>query len=148
MTEYDLIIGGEESGGLTVHGHVPEKDGILACMLMAELRAKVKKSFKKIIADLQKKVGFFYTNRVNISLNEKIIEQFRERMNSKPPVKISGFTTVRINDMDGWKYIFKENAWMGIRLSGTEPVARLYLEADSPKKISSLLAVGKKLIKG
>lgn len=148
MTEHEFILGGEESGGLTIKNHVPEKDGILACLLMVELRAFEKKSFAAILENLQRKVGYFYTKRINMAFDAKVLEQFSERMQSDPPVKIKGFSTVRIMTIDGWKYIFKENAWMGFRLSGTEPVVRLYLEADSPKKLEKLIDTGKKFILG
>lgn len=148
IRENDFIIGGEESGGLTIKGHVPEKDGILACLLMVELKAFEKKPFAKILDNLQKKVGYFYSERINISLDEKTMERFAERMNSEPPIRIDGFSTIRILTVDGWKYLFKENAWMGIRLSGTEPVVRLYVEADSSKNMERLIASGKKIIMG
>lgn len=148
MIEDDFIIGGEESGGLSINGHVPEKDGILACLLMAELRAVEKKPFKKILENLQRTVGYFYSDRINMPLDEKTMGRFHDRMSSNQPVKINGFSTVRILDYDGWKYIFRENAWMGIRLSGTEPVVRLYVEADNKKDLAKLYVSGKKLIEG
>jgi phosphomannomutase len=147
MMENEFIVGGEESGGLTIKGHVPEKDGILACLLMIELRAISKMSFGKILQALYKKVGYFYTHRINLTVPLERIERLREQLTLKPPVKISNFNVKRIIDIDGWKFIFKENnAWLGIRLSGTEPVVRLYVEADSPKAIQALEQAGKTLI--
>jgi phosphoglucomutase len=142
-----FLMGGEESGGMTVAGHVPEKDGILACLLMAEIRAVRKKSFKEILKDLRKQVGPYFSKRVNLHLTDAVMQGVRRRFETFTPNEIAGLAVKKIVRMDGFKFIFQDDSWMGVRLSGTEPVVRLYLEASTPKKIAELEKLGTQLIK-
>ncbi|OGR87308.1 MAG: hypothetical protein A3A86_04090 [Elusimicrobia bacterium RIFCSPLOWO2_01_FULL_60_11] len=146
MLKEDFILGGEESGGLTIKGHIPEKDGILACLLMAEVRALAKRPLRQCLTDLQKKVGFSYTERMNFFLPLEKMNALKERLSTHPPTTLGEFSVKRIVDLDGSKFMFKDQSWLGIRLSGTEPVVRLYVESDSPKKVKSLIQQGKKLV--
>lgn len=141
-----FLMGGEESGGLTISGHVPEKDGILACLLMAEVRAVEKKSFRQILADLQKEVGPYFSNRVNLHLSNDVMQGVRRRMETLTPTNMEGLAVKKIVRLDGFKFVFQDDSWLGVRLSGTEPVVRLYLEASSPKKVKELENIGRKLI--
>jgi phosphomannomutase len=143
------VLGGEESAGLSIMNHVPEKDGILACLLVAELAAKEKKPLKKIIADLSKKTGFFFNKRHNIPVkNIYEVETLTERLKSSPPLNIAGDSVWRINEMDGFKFILKDGSWIGIRPSGTEPIVRLYGESSDKRKLGKMLDMGKKIILG
>jgi len=146
MMAGNFLMGGEESGGLTIQGHVPEKDGILACLLMAEVRAVEKKSFHQILADLQRRVGPHHSKRVNLHLSPEVMQNVRRRMETFTPNIIDGLAVKKIVRMDGFKFIFQDDSWMGVRLSGTEPVVRLYLESDSPRKLKDLEKIGTKLI--
>ena len=146
MLKEEFIVGGEESGGLTIKGHIPDKDGILACLLLAEVRAVAKKPLRQRLEDLQKKVGFFHTERVNFRLAPDKMDALKDMLASKPPTNIGDISVRRIIDMDGFKFIMRDHSWLGIRLSGTEPVVRLYAESDSPKKLANLVEFGKKLI--
>jgi phosphoglucomutase len=141
-----FLMGGEESGGLTINGHVPEKDGILACLLMAEVRAVEKKSFKGILKQLRKDVGPYYSDRVNLHLSDEVMQNVRKRMETFTPNQIDGLVVKKIVRLDGFKFIFQDDSWLGIRLSGTEPVVRLYLEASSLKKLQELKRIGTQLI--
>jgi len=141
-----FLMGGEESGGLTISGHVPEKDGVLACLLMAEVRAVEKKSFKDILANLRKMVGPYYSDRINLHLPEEVMQGVRQRMATYTPNQIENLKVKKIVRLDGFKFIFEDDSWMGVRLSGTEPVVRLYLEASSPKKLKELQTIGTRLI--
>jgi phosphoglucomutase len=141
-----FLMGGEESGGMTIQGHVPEKDGILACLLMAEVRAVEKKPFREILKALRKQVGPYLSKRVNLHLSVPAAQQVRKRMEQYTPNSMDGLEVKKIVRLDGFKFIFQDDSWMGVRLSGTEPVVRLYLEADSPKKLKDLEKIGTKLI--
>lgn len=143
-----FLMGGEESGGMTISGHVPEKDGVLACLLMAEVRAVEKKSFKDILTQLRKDVGPYYSDRVNLHLPNDVMQDVRKRMSTYTPRSIGHLEVKKIVRMDGFKFIFTDDSWLGIRLSGTEPVVRLYLEASSLKKLKALQQVGTQLIQG
>ena len=141
-----FLMGGEESGGLTIRGHVPEKDGILACLLMAEVRAVQKKTFREILKDLQKRVGPYWSKRVNLHLSNEVMQGIRKKFETFTPNVIDGLAVKKIVRLDGFKFIFQDDSWLGVRLSGTEPVVRLYLESDSEKKIKHLEKIGTQLI--
>ncbi len=145
----DYLLGGEESAGMSIMGHVPEKDGILACLLMAEMVAYEKKPLKQLLNNLYKKVGNFINTRINLRLNnENNIERVNERLTIKPPLNIAGFPVWRINDADGFKFIMKDGSWLGLRPSGTEPVVRIYAEAQTQSKLLSFVNAGNKIVNG
>ncbi|MBN1594763.1 phosphoglucomutase/phosphomannomutase family protein, partial [candidate division FCPU426 bacterium] len=147
MIRGGFLAGGEESGGLTIVGHVPEKDGILACLLMVELVAREKKSLKTILREIYAQVGRIVTDRINVSLQSKADgERLRHVLQRLNPRQLAGYKVAEIDTMDGYKYVLENGAWIGIRLSGTEPVARLYVEADNAGLLSRLAAEGRKLL--
>ena len=143
-----FIIGGEESGGLTIRGHVPEKDGVLACLLVAEMVALSKKSLRKNLEEIEKLVGPVYSDRVNFHLPQELMDGFRERMGNEPPVKFDKYKVKDTVTLDGFKFVLEDGSWVGFRLSGTEPVVRMYVESDSKEKMRKLIAAGKKLVTG
>jgi len=146
MLEDNMVIGGEESGGLTIRGHIPEKDGILACLLIAEMVAFAGKSIGEILDDLHKKVGLFLNERINFHLSEKEMERFKAKLKKSLPQEISGLKVERIVNLDGLKFILADGSWLGIRLSGTEPVVRLYIEAHGEGELERLREAGRRLI--
>lgn len=141
------LMGGEESAGLSIGGHIPEKDGILACLLVLELAATEKKPLVKIREELFRQVGAFYNQRHNFHLKhpEQVIK-LQHALETRPPLELAGSSVWRINQDDGFKFLMKDGSWLGFRSSGTEPMIRLYLEASSPEKLSRLLQAGKKVI--
>lgn len=144
-----FMLGGEESGGLSVRGHVPEKDGVLACLLALELVAMEKKPLVKIKERLFKRVGSFYNCRINQELERpRDIVELEERLRAKPPLDLAGSSVWRIDQSDGFKFIMRDGSWLGLRSSGTEAVFRIYAEASTPKKLDAMLEAGKKLAKG
>ena len=147
MVKDNFLMGGEESGGLTIKGHIPEKDGILACLLLAEVRAAAKKPLRQCLQDLEKKVGAsFLTERVNFRLPPEKMDALKERLATHPPTSLGDLSVRRIVDLDGVKFILKDQSWLGIRLSGTEPLVRMYAESDSAKKLTHIVAQGKKIV--
>jgi phosphoglucomutase len=137
MESEPIIVGGEESGGLSVKGHVPEKDGILACLLMAELVATEKKSLGQILAELSKKIGNFYTDRINISFapekKEALLAKLGAGLQAVGPFKVEKFITT-----DGYKFLLPDGEWVAFRASGTEPLIRCYIEAHSKANLKKL----------
>jgi alpha-D-glucose phosphate-specific phosphoglucomutase len=148
MQKHDILIGGEESGGLTVHRHVPEKDGPLACLLMAELRAVEGRPFRQILADLYKKTGLFVVGRDNFRLSQARKEALLRQLDKGAPSSLAGSKVVEHITLDGHKFVLADGGWLGVRFSGTEPVVRLYLEAKSRERLAQLHAAGAKLIQG
>lgn len=143
------IMAGEESGGMSVRGHVPDKDGLLACLLMVELMAYEKKPLSVIRDRLFKKVGSFFNVRLNVHLerNRDVVE-LEERLRTKPPLDLAGGSVWRIDQQDGYKFILRDGSWLGLRSSGTEPVFRVYAEAPTQKKLDALVDAGKKMLQG
>ncbi|MDR2395634.1 MAG: phosphoglucomutase/phosphomannomutase family protein [Endomicrobium sp.] len=143
-----FIIGGEESGGLTIRGHIPEKDGILACLLVAEALAMSKKSVTELLKDIKKITGEVITSRLNFHLEPEVMEAFKDKLKNKIPNTFAGIKIKKYVNIDGDKFILDDNNWIGFRLSGTEPVVRLYAESDSQTKLNKLLKEGKNFIYG
>ena len=139
MESEPIIVGGEESGGLSVKGHVPEKDGILACLLMAELVATEKKSLGQILTELSKEIGNFYTDRINISFTpekkDALLAKLGAGLQSIGPFEVEKFITT-----DGYKFLLPDREWVAFRASGTEPLIRCYIEARSKANLKKLEA--------
>src|SRR5438309_7155661 len=131
IREDKIALGGEESAGLTIRGHVPEKDGILACLLVAEMLAARGGTLKEQIQQLFKKIGReFWPLRENLHLNDE------QKANAVKKVAVDASTllgrkVVSIDRTDGAKFVFDDGTWMLLRLSGTEPLLRLYIEAET-----------------
>lgn len=140
-----FVLGGEESGGLSIRGHVPEKDGVLGCLLAAEIVALTKKPLRQSLAQLQKEVGTYHTDRLNFHVSQEKMNDLRHRLSHNPPTRFGDMAVRRIVETDGFKFIFTDGSWIGARLSGTEPVVRIYLESRDPGKIKALEAAGRSL---
>ena len=139
MRKYNPVIGGEESGGLSIQGNITEKDGILANLLVLEAMAYENKSLVELQKDLYDFVGCkFYNDRIdkhleNIEEIKPILEEFKQKTN------IGEFKVNNIDTKDGVKLYFDDNAsWVLVRPSGTEPLLRIYIESDSVEKLDSL----------
>jgi phosphoglucomutase len=145
MESEPIIVGGEESGGLSVKGHVPEKDGILACLLMAELVAREKKSLGRILKELEKKTGEFHTERINVAIPPEQKEALLKRL-SAGLEEIDRITVERFITTDGYKFLLPDQEWVAFRASGTEPMIRCYIEAKSEAQLKRLRAACRKLL--
>lgn len=137
MESEPVIVGGEESGGLSVKGHVPEKDGILACLLMAELVAAEGKPLGRILKDLEKQTGEFHTDRLNLAIapdtKEALLRKLGSGLEQIGPFRVQQFITT-----DGFKYLLPGEEWVAFRASGTEPLIRCYIEAKSARHLEAL----------
>jgi len=140
-----IVIGGEESAGLTVKGHVPEKDGILACLLVAEMVARRKKSLRQQLGEIESKVGSFHTVRLNLHLTPELKTAVKAKLDN-PPATLGGVPVVEINRADGLKLILQDGSWVLLRLSGTEPVARCYVESHSEGGLVELTETARKFV--
>ena len=141
-----VVLGGEESAGLSVKGHIPEKDGILACLLAAELVAsRGRARLKTLLQELYTEVGTFLTRRLNYHLEPSAADRLRERL-QQPPGSLADLAVVEVNRLDGVKMILEDGSWLLLRPSGTEPVVRLYAEAPTESQLSAVVAAGEALI--
>jgi phosphoglucomutase len=140
-----IALGGEESAGMSMHRHVPEKDGVLACLLVAEMVASTGKKITELIDDAYREFGFFYSKRIDLKLTQQLKDSLAAKL-ANPPAEVDGLKVREVNKVDGVKLIFNDSTWLLFRLSGTEPVARLYAEACSPKELKSLIDAGRKFV--
>ena len=145
ISQDKIIIGGEESAGLSIKGHVPEKDGILACFLVAEMVAREGLPVKKLLERLYDQVGRYITRRENISLTPRLAEAFPKKMESTPDAFAGAGVKERIT-IDGNKFILEDGSWLLFRKSGTEPVVRLYGEASSEERLRAVMEAGREFI--
>ncbi|HTX54078.1 MAG TPA: phosphoglucomutase/phosphomannomutase family protein [Candidatus Baltobacteraceae bacterium] len=143
-----IVLGGEESAGLSVKGHVPEKDGILACLLAVELMAsRGRARLKTLLQEVYREVGTFLTRRINFHLEPAEAAAVRTRLET-PPEVVAGLAVVEVKRIDGVKLILEDGSWVLLRPSGTEPVVRLYVEAASEEQVEKLRAAGEAFIRG
>jgi phosphoglucomutase len=145
MESESVIVGGEESGGLSVKGHVPEKDGILACLLMAELVAFEKRSLGAILKDLEKQTGEFHSDRINLKIAPEKKDALLARL-GEGYGQIGGLPVQQFIRTDGYKFLLPNNEWVAFRASGTEPLVRCYIEAKSAAQLEKLRKVCRKLV--
>ena len=132
-----LILGGEESAGLTIRHHVPEKDGILACLLVAEMVAARRAPLSRQLEELFRKVGGYYPGRWNVPLTETLKSRFTQR-SQQEYISFQGRRVARTDRTDGLKLVLDDGCWVLFRLSGTEPVCRLYCEAPTEEGLEEL----------
>ncbi|MEL6405998.1 MAG: phosphoglucomutase/phosphomannomutase family protein [Chloroflexota bacterium] len=145
MTE-DVLIGGEESGGISVKGHIPEGDGVLMGLLLLEVMAYARAPLHEIIEDLQAQFGPTRYARNDVRLEKQVAKkQVVKTLEDNAPSHLAGETVTRINTMDGIKYYLADDSWLLIRPSGTEPVLRIYAEARSDEQVQAMLDEGGKL---
>ena len=145
MESEPIIVGGEESGGLSVKGHVPEKDGILACLLMAELVAYEGKSLGQVLKGIQKRAGGIVSDRINLRVTperkEQLLAKFAGGLAEFGGQKVTGVVTT-----DGYKFLLNDGCWVMFRASGTEPVFRCYLEARTARQMAGFRQAALELV--
>ncbi|HEV7375356.1 MAG TPA: phosphoglucomutase/phosphomannomutase family protein [Pyrinomonadaceae bacterium] len=147
INEDKIILGGEESAGLSIKGHYPEKDGILACLLAAEAVAARGASLSEQLASLYERVGRLESGRIGVNLTPEIAASLPEKLKQEP-TEIGGRRIKQTNRMDGVKFIFEDGSWLLMRPSGTEPLVRVYAETESNKDLEVLLEQGRKYLLG
>jgi phosphoglucomutase len=145
ILEDKIAIGGEESAGLTIRGHVPEKDGVIAGLLMAEMVATRGKSLGVQLKELFAKVGSYFPVRENFRLTPEGKSRFTEKLKADPR-ELGGRRVVQVVRTDGLKLILEDGSWVCYRLSGTEPVVRAYTEARNEHDMEALKAAAEKFV--
>jgi phosphomannomutase len=143
MLEHDILMGGEESGGLGVKGHIPERDGILMGLLLLEAMAMSGKGLRELLNETMDEIGHFSYQRLDLPIEIDAKERLISRLKSGNIGTIADRLVAEENFRDGFKYIFNDGSWLLIRPSGTEPVLRLYSEAGDQQTVEELLAAGK-----
>ncbi len=140
-----IVMGGEESAGFTMEGHVPEKDGPLACLLLAELVATTGKTLGTLLQELFTKVGPFFPDRADARLDPKLAETMKKRLAENPDT-FAGLKVQGIDRTDGQKLLLGDGRWILFRASGTEPVVRIYAESSDKRETNRLLEAAKEYV--
>lgn len=143
----EIILGGEESAGLSIKGHFPEKDGILACLLAIEAVAARGKSLTEQLEELTNEVGKLYSKRIGVKLTDEVQKSLKEKL-AQEPQEIEGRKIEKINRLDGVKFIFDDGSWMLMRPSGTEPLVRIYAETENKEDLEVLIEQGRRYLLG
>lgn len=139
MLNENVIVGGEESGGLAVAGHIPERDGIFIGLTVMELMAKTGKKLTELIQDIYDIVGPFATGRNDLHLTEEKKQAIIAACKAGKFTQFGDYKVEQTEDLDGYKYHFANDAWMMVRPSGTEPILRVYAEAENKEKVADIL---------
>ncbi len=147
MLERDVLIGGEESGGIAVGGHLPERDGVLNSLYLAEVMAATGKTLGEMVADLNAQFGPHYYGRVDLEVPLAAAKCAVRRAKTLANRRLAGLKVTGVEDLDGVKLLFGNTAWLLVRASGTENILRLYAEAPSPEKVKELLAAMTRLVR-
>jgi phosphomannomutase len=145
MLDHDILMGGEESGGLGVKGHIPERDGILMGLLLLEAMAMSGKGVRQLLDETMDEIGHFYYQRLDLPIELAAKERLIAKLQGGGITTIAGRPVATENFKDGFKYIFADGDWLLIRPSGTEPVLRLYSEAQETTSVTELLAAGREI---
>lgn len=146
MLEGDVLMGGEESGGISIQGHIPEGDGILMGLLLLEVLAYYGKGLDVLIEELLQEYGPAQYTRSDIPLNQPVEKgEMVEFLKSQKPKEINQVPLERLDTVDGVKYYMEDGSWLLIRPSGTEPVLRVYAEAATDELVDGLLAFGQSM---
>ncbi len=148
MLNDDVLIGGEESGGISFKGHIPEGDGIIMGLLLVEIIAESGKTLYELVEDLLDDVGPAEYERRDLRLSSPVSKsKMVERLQEDAPQSIDGKKLVEVSTKDGVKYIFEDDSWLLIRPSGTEPVLRVYAEGRSKEMVKEMLSFGENMAK-
>jgi len=145
MLKEDVLAGGEETGGVAFKNSIPERDGVLSGLLILEMMAMRKKKILDILKSIDKEYGTYEYRRLDLKYPDEKKPKLLEFLKNTPPDKILGRKVVETKTTDGFKFICDDESWFMMRMSGTEPILRVYAEASSQKKALEILEFGKKL---
>lgn len=146
MLKEPVLIGGEESGGISFLGHIPEGDGVLMGLLLIEIVAASGTTLYELVENLLEEVGPAFYERKDLRLSHPVSKSVvTGRLVDDAPAEIGGEAILRVETLDGVKYLLKDDSWLLIRPSGTEPVLRVYAEGRSPAMVKALLGYGEKV---
>lgn len=146
MLHGDVLIGGEESGGISFKGHIPEGDGPIMGLLLVEMIAAYGKPLGELVKDLLAEVGPVVYERVDMRLSRPVAKsEMTDMLARTAPREIAGVRIREVNQIDGAKYVMQDDSWLLIRPSGTEPVLRVYVEARAQEMVGKLLAFGERI---
>jgi phosphomannomutase len=142
METEDVLVGGEEAGGMGFQGYIPERDGTMAGLMLIEMMACRKKPMRQIVREMTDRYGDYHYERADLHIDVPGFTVPRKYI----PRMLLGQHVVHVKDYDGTKMIARDGSWLMLRGSGTEPIVRVYSESQSQKRARDLLTVGKTLV--
>jgi alpha-D-glucose phosphate-specific phosphoglucomutase len=146
MLKGDVLIGGEESGGLSIRGHIPEGDGVLMSLLLMEIVAQARSPLHELVGAVQEEVGPTCYTRSDIPLQQRVDKaEMVKRLSEGAPASLGGEKVQEVKTLDGVKYELADGSWLLIRPSGTEPVLRVYAEGRDRQMMAAMLAYGEEV---
>lgn len=148
MMKGDVLVGGEESGGIGIPTHVRERDGLLMSLMLSEMMAQRGKGLGDLVSELLAQTGPMEYNRIDLKLTPEVKDAFAARMNDITPQQIAGIKVLDYDRRDGVKFLLEDDTWLLLRPSGTEPLVRIYAEASNAGVVDDLLAAGRALVEG
>jgi phosphomannomutase len=155
MMDHEIVVGGEESGGIGYSRYLPERDGILNCLLLANVMAEEGKPLGQLVADLQREYGPHYYGRRDLHIPEEIKQSAVARAGAEATTRLGQYSILRKEGLDGIKFFLDApkngkgaEPWVLFRVSGTEPLLRVYAEAASPDLVSEILRVAEAFVRG
>jgi phosphomannomutase len=146
MLKRGSILGGEESGGLSIAGHIPEKDGILAAALIVELVAVEKMPIRGILQKIAAKFGALASERLDLHTTPEKKEEVLHALQQAAPTRIAGLAVEKTVAVDGKKFVLADGSWVLVRASGTEPLFRIYVESGDVEKLKSIQSATKEML--
>ena len=146
MLEVDALVGGEESGGYAFHGHVPERDGILAGLYLLDMMVRLDRKPSQLVELLFETVGPHYYDRIDTPLLPEKRTEYEAKISNANPKEVGGLKVTDILKVDGYKFSLEDGGWLLVRFSGTEPIVRVYCETTQADRVKPLLEDGLKLV--
>jgi phosphomannomutase len=143
MISEDVLLGGEESGGIAIKGHIPERDGIWVGLVLLEYMAKSGKTLRELINEIYAIVGPFAYDRADLHLSNEQKDKIVENCKNSSYQSFGSYAIARVEDLDGYKFYLDDNTWVMVRASGTEPVLRVYVQAPDMKAVNEVLDAAK-----
>ncbi len=148
MMKENALLGGEESGGYGFRGHIPERDGMLAGLYLLDYVIRTGKSPSQLLADLFKKVGPHFYDRLDVHITDTVKQQMIAKLKQAKIDKIGQLKVVKLDTRDGFRYKLSDGSWLLIRFSGTEPLVRIYAESSSDEEVQKFIQYGQELVAG
>jgi phosphomannomutase len=148
MRKKMIILGGEESGGMSIAGHIPEKDGLVADLILIEIAARFKKPFSELLDNIYREFGPCFDERIDIEMPLDRKEDLMESLHDSPPRVLGDEDVIKVDLRDGVKVITADDTWLLVRASGTEPLVRAYVEARTLEAFDKARKAALKIVKG
>lgn len=148
MLSEDVLVGGEESGGIAIKGHIPERDGMWMGLTLWSFMQETGKSIHELIEEVYKFTGRFYYSRIDKKVDENTKKEVLQRLKNNDIKAFGKYKVSRLDTLDGWKFFFNDEEWLMLRASGTEPLLRIYAEASSQERLKDILSKGEDFVAG